>query len=373
MRRPSPFYRKARNSWYVEINGKQVKLGAVESKTRTPPDDIMREFHRLMAGEGMLSERERQQATVPVVVEALIESKSATRSKTIKACVYYLEPFAVKFKSRRLDSIRTTEVMTFVNKQATWGDSTKHSAIAYIKGLFRWARDSGFLDLNPMAGIANPFPVGSRERGITVDEFKMLIEATRDEAFKTVLRFLRDTGCRPGDLCVLSARHLHPELPIATLKPHEHKTGSRTGKPKDIILPGSLADEMRQLAKVRPTGPLLLNTDDTPWIPDTIRVRFTRLRKKLNLPADVVPYASRTAFLTRLIENGVSLAIAAKIAGHSRTDTIMSSYLRPEMKSMMQAVDDAAGVKSKAETADETIARLQTEIATLRAKVNSTL
>lgn len=368
MKRPKPWYWKARKAWYLEHDGKQVKLGSADSKTKNPPEEIMREYHRIMAGEGLLTERERRLATAPVVIESFIEGKVATRPKTVKMCVYYLEPFAAHFKSRLLDTIRPNDVLKFVDSHKGWGDSTKHSAVVYVKGLFRWARDSGWLDANPLAGFANPYPVGRRDRGITLEEFKMLMDATRDETFRSVLRFLRDTGCRPGELCCLSKRHLHPTLPIATLKPSEHKTGRRTGRNKEIILTRPIESELRELAKTRPDGPLIRNTKGGPWRPETIRKRFERLREKLNLPDDVVPYASRHAFLTRLVETGTPLAVAAKIAGHSRTDTIMSAYLHPEMQAMMSAVDNAAGkvgASVQAETPEDTIARLRAELATL--------
>jgi integrase len=347
MRTPKPWYWSARKGWYVQIDGKQTRLGAAETKTKNPPEDVRREYHRLMACQGLVSDEDRRKALVPEVVEAFIASKAATRAKTVKTYLFHLEPFAQRYRSRQLGAIKSSEVLTFVASRTTWGDSTKHSAIVAVKGLFRWARDAGYLDTNPMAGLMNPYPVGRRDRGITLDEFEKMIGAVRDAAFKTVLRFLRDTGCRPGELCKLTARHLDPVQPIATLKPGEHKTGSRTGRCRTILLPGTIADELRQLARHRPTGPLLLNTKGDPWRPNTIEKRVRRLRRKLGLPDDVVPYAARHSFLTRLVELGTPLAIAAKIAGHSRVDTIQDVYLHPEMSAMKEAVEKAAsGVKT---------------------------
>lgn len=369
MRRPEPWYWSARKAWYVQINGKQAKLGPAEKKTKTPPDDVMLEYHRIMSTGGMLTEAEKTQAVVPLVVESFIESKSANRPKSIEACVYYLEPFAARFKTRRLHTFKLEEIKRFVNGQATWSDGTKHNAFAYIKGLFRWARDAGYLEASPLAGVANPHPVGRREQGISLDEFAQLIEATKDDAFRRVLRFLRDTGCRPGELCVITANHLNAKRAFARLGPKEHKTGSRTGKAKMIYLTSVIDAELRDLARQHPTGPLLRNTKGEPWNDHAIFRRFERLRVKLGMPSHVVPYASRHGFLTRLIEMGTPLALAVKIAGHSRVDTLQEIYLHLEADTALKAVDDAAksiGAEKPSVNA-ERIAQLEAELAALRA------
>jgi integrase len=348
VRTPKPWYWSARNAWYVQIDGKQTRLGAAETKTKIPPDDVRREYHRLMACRGLITDEDRRKASVPEVIEAFIAGKAATRTKTVKTYLFYLEPFAHRFRGRKPDSIKVSEVLAFVTSRSTWSDGTKHNAVVTVKALYRWARDVGYLDANPMAGLTNPYPAGRRERGITLAEFEGMIGAVRDDAFKTVLRFLRDTGCRPGELCKLTARHLDPVQPVATLRPGEHKTGRRTGRSRTILLPGTIAEELRELARQRPTGPLLRNTKGDPWNPNTIEKRVRRLRRKLNLPDDVVPYAARHSFLTRLVETGTPLAIAAKIAGHSRIDTIQDVYLHPELTAMKEAVEKAAGVVKQA-------------------------
>lgn len=362
-----------RRAWFVELDGKQVKLGDADKKTKVPPDEVLLEYHRLMANGGLLTDREREQATVPVVAEAFIASKAEKRPKTIKACMFYMQPFAEKFNGRRISSVKTAEVLDFVKKTKTWGSGTKHNAIIYIKGLFKWSYAKGFIDRDTMIDLANPYPAPTRERGITLEEFDILINGTIDNQFKAVLRFLRDVGCRPGDLCKLSARHLHSELPMATLQPDEHKTGGRTGKVKDLYLTASIDSELRELARTYPDSPLLRNTEGNPWTTDTIEKRFTSLRERLGLPKHVIPYTSRHALITRLVDLGTPLATIAKIVGHKSTETIMSSYYKPEQKGLMKIINDAAvhRPQPQVEPLEEKVKRLEAENAALKAELVS--
>jgi integrase len=335
MKQPKPWFWKARKAWYVQLNGKQVRLAADEKEAQ-------REYFRLMAAEGELPPSEMAKALVPDVVEAFLAVKNSTRKNTLKSYLFYCTPFAVHFRVRRFASLRTPEVMKWVEGRSTWGDTTKHNAFNYVAALFDWARDAGYIPRNHMAGIENPYIAKRRQRGISNEEFDSMIASTRDEPGRMMLRVLRDTGCRPGELRALAARHLDPEKPIAKLQPHEHKTGRRTGRERWLIFPASLMEEVRKLAQLYPTGPILRNRNGDPWKGGTMQNRFKELRKRLDLPRDVVPHAARHAFITRMLNSGSPLALTAKIVGHSNANTIQDTYYHPYEVDMISHVQENA-------------------------------
>ena len=49
MRRPQPFYKKSRNTWYVQLDGRQINLGPNEQAA-------FDEYHRLMLKRGVPGE-----------------------------------------------------------------------------------------------------------------------------------------------------------------------------------------------------------------------------------------------------------------------------------------------------------------------------
>ncbi|WP_449280338.1 tyrosine-type recombinase/integrase [Limnoglobus roseus] len=60
---------------------------------------------------------------------------------------------------------------------------------------------------------------------------------------------------------------------------------------------------------------------------NALRLQVGRLRKKLNLPADVCPYLIRHGFGTKAILNGVNGPTLAELMGHSSRDMIQKVYV----------------------------------------------
>ena len=61
-RRPEPWYREDRGSWFVQVKGKQVCLGKSARKTAKPPAAVMQEYHRIMLGSALATPVERARA-----------------------------------------------------------------------------------------------------------------------------------------------------------------------------------------------------------------------------------------------------------------------------------------------------------------------
>jgi integrase len=334
-RRPEPWYWKAKRCWYVQVGKKQVRLGPDEEEAR-------RAWHRLMATEGKLSEDERRASTVPEVVDLFLDQIRATcRPATFEKYTKYLGAVARHFRDTRMDRVRVQDIVDFISRRASWRDGTRWGVWQQVATVFKYARNAGFLEFNPLAGFKNPWVAPARERGMTDDEYKALMAAIRDPELRLLLRVLRLTGCRPGEAYKLEAKHLHPLMPIATLAPHEHKTGGRTGKPRYIIFPEGLMREIREAASKYPSGPILRNTKGRPWNGFNVTKRFSIYRKRLGLPKEVVPYSTRHAFITDMVHSnpGQPLPILAKIVGHANANTLQNVYFHPDMLRMIGVVN----------------------------------
>lgn len=121
----------------------------------TSEKDAQREYHRLMASEGLLPPVQAAQSTVPVVVEAFLAIKNSTRKNTLKSYTYYLTPFAAAFMSRKFGSLTASDVLKWVASRETWGETTRHNASNCAAAIFGGTGDAGFIERNVMAGIEN--------------------------------------------------------------------------------------------------------------------------------------------------------------------------------------------------------------------------
>jgi integrase len=336
-RKPEPWYWAARKCWYVQINHKQIKLDPDAKKARAL-------WHRLMASTGGLEPKEKLGLTVPEVADLFIESRVGRRGATIYIYEQLLVPWAASQARRKLADVRMADVVAYCNSK-TWAPGTKRGLYRQIVTLLRWARDAGYLEFNPLAGSVCPWPRADKRRPMTREEYLKVLEATRQPEFRLLIRVLWSSGCRPGEAYGLCAKHLHPTLPVATLTPDEHKTGGRTGKNRQVVLPKAVMDDLRKQAEKYPEGPLLRNRLGRKWTTQSLHHRFKKLRKSLGLPDHVVPYSARHGMATDLVSANPtqSASLLAKIMGHANSDTFEAIYYHPEMLAMIEAVERTRG------------------------------
>lgn len=331
---PRPWFWKARKAWYVQVDGRQIKLH--ENKKEAD-----RAFYRLMAADGRLDLAQGQAVMVADACEAMIAQAGHCRANTRRNYVQYLGPFAARFATRRVDSLSPAEVIAWVagyRAGRPLGESSRSLLFRFARGLTRWARDTGLVTVDPLARVRNPWTIRARSRPMSKEEYGAIMGSEWNAPFKEVVEFVWRTGSRPGELAVLAARHLDAAYPIARLAPAEHKTGSRTGRDREVYLPPDLWERLRGYAVAHPVGPLLRNRYGQPWNQRLISDQFRRLKARLGLAC--VLYQARHAFLTNLVEGGVPLARAARIAGHANAAVLARTYYHPETRQML---DDVAG------------------------------
>ena len=71
--------------------------------------------------------------------------------------------------------------------------------------------------------------------------------------------------------------------------------------------------------------------------PRSVQKLAVQYRKTLNLPLRFTPHKGRHTFLSRLVQNGVDISVAAKLAGHANLQTTMG-YLTLRNQDMKSAV-----------------------------------
>ncbi len=345
MRKPEPWYWAARKAWYVQLDKRQIKLGDDDDpKPRgrpKPPLAVMRQYYRVMGAGGKLDATDRAEATVAEVCEMFLESKSQMRDGTTKLYAFLAKKLAEPCAGRRFRALRKEDILRIAEAQ-TWGPTMKHKFVGLVASIFGFARDAGYIELNPLAGWENPYRPLTRDRGLTDAEFSAIVDESRDIEFKQVMMFLRGTGCRPGEAGVIEARHVHPDRPLITLEAALHKTGRVTGKVRVLVMPADVAVTIRILAARYPTGPLLRNArNGKGWNRYSLWTRFQRYCKRLGLPRDCTPHMIRHATATRLLDQGTPDHLVAKMIGHAGTSTLQSTYYHPDVALMAAAADKA--------------------------------
>jgi integrase len=133
-----------------------------------------------------------------------------------------------------VDELRRFHVTNWVDAHRTLGPNHRRGAITAVQRAFSWAEREGHISRSPVRGVEKPAPK-RREQVLTPTEFDYVLAKVSDAAFRDVLVFCWETGCRPQEVRVIETRHLRLDRGRVELPPAEAK-GKRRWRP-----PGSEA------------------------------------------------------------------------------------------------------------------------------------
>jgi integrase len=318
-----PWLRKESMTWYVELDGKQISLGKDKAEAK-------RRWLKLMAEDGQPKDRPFHEC-VEHYLAKLAPKTRRTREQTL---------FAFMEHVGRIRASKITKVHLRTFYKPDWAPSTTRSAIKTILACLNLAVKDGLITANPVKDIEKP-AWERRELILTGEELDKLFAAAR-EPFKTLLTAMADSGCRPGEICGLRIENCFPDDSVWLV---ENKTKNKTGvKKRPIYLTPELVELTRKLAGTRTEGYLFLNRYGDPWTTDTVRLRFTRLRKELGLSDGVIPYGTRHRFASDAINrHKMDSLVVARLMGHSDTRMLQKTYFREDTEAMVEAMKKATG------------------------------
>ena len=321
-----PWYWTAKDAWYVQLNRKQVML----AKGKANKAEAKRKWHELMA-EGEAPRDRTLQACVDHYLPTLAPKTRRTREQTLRA-------FLKHCGSIRVGKLAKRHVRTFL--KSDWAPSTVRSHIKTILACLNRAVKDGVIDANPLHDIEKP-NWERREKILSGEELTILLSHAR-EPFRTLLKAMADSGCRPSEICGLQVEDCFPDQSVWLV---ENKTKGQTGvKKRPIYLTPELAETTRKLMGGRTSGHLFLNRYGDPWTTDTVRLRFVRLRKKLGLSEGVIPYGTRHRFASDAINlQKMDSLIVARLMGHTDPRMLARTYFREDAAAMVEAMKKAKG------------------------------
>lgn len=352
MRRQAPWYRASKNAWYVESNGRQVRLGEHPESAPAPskgkdgwnaPLEIERDFHRLMATENKSLVDGDQLLAIRICDLFLQWSELHSKPTTFAWHKNYIASFCSHQGTGRVrvTDLKPYHVTRWLDAHPRW-TGARRSAVECVKRVFSWAETEGLISQNPLRKVKKD-PVNHRDRVLSEDEKKQIHDAVRDVRFKEFVFAMQETGCRPSEVARVTADHFVERLGVWMFA--EHKTKKKTRKARVVYLSPAMVELTKRLAAKRPSGPLFRGWADRPFTKDGIRQRFMRLRKKLPHLEHFYSYAYRHTYTNVALERGVGIAQVAELLGHSSTEMVMRHYghLHQKVQHMRAMAAKASG------------------------------
>jgi integrase len=331
----------------AHVAGKKVRLvkGEEDKATR---DEARKQLRELLAFRKKNQTPESRTHTVASVIELYLQLNGQKySSEALAQRRYYLQLFAEAHGWRAVTdrSCLPIHVEQWLADHPAWkSDWTKAQIVSIVQRPFNWAVKKRLIPSNPFRGVDQC----AREprRPLTDQEFQTLLRATSvwpkrgrypmphpsdvkrrqrpssGARFRQLLVFLRFTGARPIEACLL--RWADIDIAQAVIRIQRHKTSKtqRVKRPRVIPLHPVVLKLLIHIRRQREFGEFVfLNHRKTSWNRRTLGTRVRRARNLAGIPDDAKLYGLRHRFGTRSILNGVDIKTLAELMGHTSTRT----------------------------------------------------
>ncbi len=232
-------------------------------------------------------------------------------------CRFYeqrLRPLVDAHGHKKVGWLNPQRIEKFLSKSKN-GPTTRHHDAVVITRLQSWALKSKLIKAPWFTEALEKPRVGRRERIPTADEIvKLLANAAPD--FRLIYTALSQCGARPGELAGAQIADLHwdqvPRIELA-----DHKTATKTGKPRIIPIGSELEPTLRLAIGERTEGPVFLRSNGQPWSVNCLSSLHRRLRDAAGLDKTIVLYSARHRFATELLRANVPINSVRILMGHS--------------------------------------------------------
>ncbi|MEM8671732.1 MAG: tyrosine-type recombinase/integrase [Planctomycetota bacterium] len=312
MRQPKPFFRKQKQSWYLNLNGRRISLGKDKS-------EAWKKYYRIMAE----NEPIRESASIEMLFERYLDWVQANRKVgTYNKIRDHLSLFAKFIGSQKeIGSLSGGDLTDWVETRSTWSSTTRNEAISSVVRCFNWALGKRIIKTNNVAVFPDKPRRTRRETVLTIDQWIELLSHVRDQQFKDLLTFMWEVGCRPLEARTMEAKHIDLGAGLVIFPPSEAK-GGRTERV--IYLTPTALEICNRLCATWPKGPIMRNTRGRAWTKDSINCRFSRIKKKMG--TRVFAYALRHSYATQGLIDGVDSVTLSQLMGHADVSTLAKNY-----------------------------------------------
>jgi integrase len=313
MRIPKPWYRRSTDSWYLEINGRQIRLGSDKKEADAKYREIVRargltdlgaecSAHDMLAAFWDWYKRNRKPTTVE------------TRHRLLQSFIDHLPA------SLPADAIRPYHVQNWLNISNGTSPSTTNTRISFLSSAFNWGRKFGYIKSNPLRDMPKPTP-RTRQEFVPPDQFRRLIKLA-PPGLRSFVRFMLVTGARPQEMFKLTADTFNEAEKNFTLLIEDSKGNKRS---RVIQCPPDAMRIAKALVRRNPTGLIFRNSRGTPWNKNNVNCAMRRLADRMGLDS-LCATQLRHSYCHYLLTKGWDVGTVAKLMGHADTRMIMTRY-----------------------------------------------
>ena len=270
------------------------------------------------------------------------------------------------FQYLRMDQVKPKHIIDFLDnleeegmrmdgKEGKLSSSRVYYFYRVLNNIFNFAVELQILKENPVKKIKKPKVEYKDVEIYTAEETARLLKCLDTETdvphWQIIIKLAIITGMRRSELCGLEFKHIDYENNVVRIRQaltytsehgyeiHEIRKGSRSSKKRDVYLPKSLVEDIKQLEDQRNLERksarnlwqdgkynfILAHEDGRPYNPRSVQQWWERFLKRHNLKY-INLHALRHTSATLLISLNTHARTISERLGHSNTTVTMGRY-----------------------------------------------
>lgn len=219
-----------------------------------------------------------------------------------------------------VDEVNSEDLQAFMDKLAKESYTAKSISrkTNSTKTFFKFLKSAGSVTEDPATILQHPKFETKPPRILSKIEYRALRDAARNDIrLSAVIELLLQTGVRIGELSKLRVEDVN----FASLTIHVPKFEGTVER--DIPLNNSVSESIKKYLEIRPKSPshsLFITKTGKPLLIRNIRTAIDRYFRIAEIKAAKVNDLRHT-WVAYQLQNGASLLVVSKLAGHKRLST----------------------------------------------------
>mgnify|MGYP000737159690 CR=1 FL=1 len=189
--------------------------------------------------------------------------------------------------------------------------------VRFLKSLFKWAHDEGFITANPASKLREP-KMGTRlPKALSEEDVELLREACETPLEHALIEFLYTTGCRIGEVARLNRNAIDWETRSVVVR-------GKGDKEREVYFTIKCGIWLKRYLKQRKDNDVaLFVTERKPHRMSIAQIRYIikRVARRAGIQTSVYPHKLRHSYATHLLNNGAPLEGIQTLLGHSKLET----------------------------------------------------
>ncbi|HLR67808.1 MAG TPA: site-specific tyrosine recombinase/integron integrase [Virgibacillus sp.] len=220
---------------------------------------------------------------------------------------------------RRMDEITTEDLKQYLGEAAKYlKPSSLGHRVRFIKSLFKWTHEEGYILKNPAAKLKEP-KLGKRiPKFLSEHEIEHLREGCHTSMEKALFEFFYSTGCRIGEVAKLNRDDIN-------FMGNSVIVNGKGDKEREVYFNVRCAIWLKRYLDERDDNePCLFVTGRKPkrrMSVDSLRYIVKRISNRAGINKTIHPHQLRHSYATHMVDNGAPLEVIQSLLGHEKSET----------------------------------------------------